>query len=209
MAASEGGAIFLKAINCEGEYKDKQFVARLMKEPIADVGAQNVVQVITDNTPVCKAAGSLVEAQHTHIFWTPCVVHTLNLALKNICAAKNIHQNEVNYDLLSWITKVGDDAIFIRDFIMNHAMREDDVSKAERVKEIILNDEWWDQVDYIVSFTTPIYEMFRIMDTDRPTLHLVHEMWDEMIEKVYSNEWLSEVSNRPPPHKDVEISEKK
>ncbi|OMO53327.1 hypothetical protein CCACVL1_28716 [Corchorus capsularis] len=54
---------------------------------------------------------------------------------------------------------------------------------AGRVKEIILNDEWWDQVDYIVSFTAHIYEMPRIMDTDRPTLHLVYEMWDEMIEK--------------------------
>ncbi|OMO86889.1 hypothetical protein COLO4_20882 [Corchorus olitorius] len=191
MAASEGGAIFLKAINCEGEYKDKHYVASLIKEAIADVGAQNVVQVITDNAPVCKAAGSLVEAQHTHIFWTPCVVHTLNLALKNICAAKNSHQNEVNYDLLSWITKVGDDAIYIRNFIMNHSMRlaifntfvslkllaiaetrfasviimlkwlklikqglqqmviseewssyrEDDVYKAGKVKEIILDDE--------------------------------------------------------------------
>ncbi|OMO84936.1 hypothetical protein COLO4_21793 [Corchorus olitorius] len=62
--------------------------------------------------------------------------------------------------------------------------REDDVCKARRVKEIILDDEWWDQVDYIVSFTDPIYEMLRIMDTDRPTLHLFFEMWDEMIENV-------------------------
>lgn len=29
--------------------------------------------------------------------------------------------------------------------------------------------------------------MLRIMDMDRPTLHLVYEMWDEMIEKVKTN----------------------
>lgn len=52
--------------------------------------------------------------------------------------------------------------------------REDDVSKATKVKEIILNDLWRDQVDYIISFTTPIYDMLRVLDTDRPTLHLVH-----------------------------------
>jgi Protein of unknown function (DUF 659) len=43
-----------------------------------------VVQVITDNVPVCKAAGMLIETQYPNIFWTPCVVHTVNLALNNI-----------------------------------------------------------------------------------------------------------------------------
>ncbi|KAL1165802.1 hypothetical protein V6Z11_A06G154000 [Gossypium hirsutum] len=62
--------------------------------------------------------------------------------------------------------------------------REYDVSKASLVKEKILDDCWWDKVDYILSFTRPIYDMFQIMDMGRPTLHLVYEMWDEMIEKV-------------------------
>nr|GFA81777.1 hAT dimerization domain, ribonuclease H-like domain protein [Tanacetum cinerariifolium] len=34
----------------------------------------------------CKAAGQLIESQFPHIYWTPCVVHTLNLAVKNICS---------------------------------------------------------------------------------------------------------------------------
>lgn len=44
MAASEGGAVFLKAVNCEGEVKDKFFIANLAKEVIEEVGPQNVVQ---------------------------------------------------------------------------------------------------------------------------------------------------------------------
>ncbi|KAH7668764.1 Ribonuclease H-like protein [Dioscorea alata] len=174
---------------------------------------------------------------------------------------------------------VGDDAIFIRNFIMNHSMRlvlfnayvtlkllaiaetlftsvitmlkrfklikrglqamviseewcsykEYDISKATKVKEVILNDSWWDKVDYILSFTTPIYDMFR-----------VYEIWDTMIAKekstfyeviyailidrwtrsstplhcmahslnprYYSNEWLNEVPNCLAPHRDAEIS---
>ncbi|PWA44843.1 hypothetical protein CTI12_AA525250 [Artemisia annua] len=62
--------------------------------------------------------------------------------------------------------------------------REDDTVKANYVKEKIVNDEWWDQVSYILSFTGPIYEMIRVCDTDKPCLHLVYEMWDSMIEKV-------------------------
>ncbi|KAJ7958743.1 Potassium channel [Quillaja saponaria] len=64
------------------------------------------------------------------------------------------------------------------------AYKKDDVEKAAIVKEIILNDVWWDKVDYIIAFTSPIYDMLRVTDTDKPTLHLVYDMWDTMIEKV-------------------------
>ncbi|KAL6587767.1 hypothetical protein OROMI_000745 [Orobanche minor] len=61
--------------------------------------------------------------------------------------------------------------------------REDDMGKANFVKEKIVNDDWWDKVAYILDFTRPIYEMIRVCDTDYPCLHLVYEMWDSMIEK--------------------------
>ncbi|CAL5368910.1 unnamed protein product [Camellia sinensis] len=62
--------------------------------------------------------------------------------------------------------------------------RDDDIGKAKFVKDKLLDDFWWDQVDYILSFTAPIYDMIRVCDTDRPSLHLVYDMWDTMIEKV-------------------------
>ncbi|GAV67734.1 DUF659 domain-containing protein/Dimer_Tnp_hAT domain-containing protein, partial [Cephalotus follicularis] len=234
MAASEGEAIFLKVVNIQKEYKDKFYVASLITDTIAEVGPQNVVQVITDNAPVCKFVGAIVKMQYPFIFWTPCVVHILNLALKNICAAKNTEKNDITYEECSWITVVADDVVFIRNFIMNHSMRlaifnefvhlkllavvdtrfasvivmlkrfklikrglqtmvisdqwscyrEDDVGKAACVKDLMLNDVWWDKVDYILSFTSPIYDMLQECDTDKATLHLVYEMWDYMIEKV-------------------------
>ena len=201
---------------------------------IKKIGPEKVVQVITDNDYVMKAVGSLIEAEYPHIFWTPCVVHTLNLALKNICTPKNTERNEVTYVECNWIAQIADDASFIRVFIMNHSMRlamfneicplkllavankrfasilvilkrmklikrslqsmviseqwtsykEDDVGKATRVRDIILDDLWWDRVDYIILFTSPIYDMLRAADTDKLTLHLVYDMWDTMIKKV-------------------------
>ena len=62
--------------------------------------------------------------------------------------------------------------------------REDDAGTARFVKEKLLDDIWWDSIDYILSFTWPIYDMLRICDTDKPCLHLVYDMWDTMIEKV-------------------------
>ena len=62
--------------------------------------------------------------------------------------------------------------------------REDDVGKAQKVKDLILNDHWWDVVDYILNFTVSIYDMLQVADMDRLCLHLVYERWDSMIEKV-------------------------
>ncbi|CAN6570852.1 unnamed protein product [Malus baccata var. baccata] len=158
MATCESGPMFLRAINCEGEYKDKYCIANFLTEAIKEIGHENVVQVITNNAHVCRAAGLLIEAHYPHIFWTPCVVHTLNLAL-----------------------------------------------------------------------TTPIYEVIRMADTDKPCLHLVYEWWDAMIEKVkaaiyrnerkalhekkqlfdtvyYSLEWLQEDPSQVAPHRDVELT---
>ena len=62
--------------------------------------------------------------------------------------------------------------------------KEYNVGKATLMKEKVLNDIWWDKIDYILSFTLPIYEMLRFCDTDKPSLHLVYKMWDAMIENV-------------------------
>ncbi|KAI0516280.1 hypothetical protein KFK09_008952 [Dendrobium nobile] len=234
MAVTESYPMFIKAVNCEGQYKDKFFISNLIKEVIMMEGPSNIIQVITDNAPVCRAAGLLVEQAYPHIFWTPCVVHTLNLALKNICAAKNTEANEITYNECHWITVIAGDAIVIRNFIMNHSMRlsmfndfsnlkmlavaetrfasvivmlrrfkkiknalqamvisdkwtcyrEDDVGKARYVKEKLLDDLWWDEIEYIINFTDPIYEMLRVADTDKSCLHLIYEMWDSMLAKV-------------------------
>ncbi|KAG6484248.1 hypothetical protein ZIOFF_061043 [Zingiber officinale] len=208
------------AINCEGEYKDKTFISKLLINTINEVGHQNVVQVVTDNAPVCKVVGLLVEAKYPHIFWTPCVVHRLNLALKNICAPTDSLQNKEAFDECKWIAEVANDASMIKNFIVNHNMglsmfnhnsnlrmlsladtrfastiimlkrfrqikkclenmviserwdlyKEDDVVKARVVKYKILDDQFWEKIDYILAFTSPIYEMLRKTDTDQPCI---------------------------------------
>ncbi|XP_030970895.1 uncharacterized protein LOC115991330 [Quercus lobata] len=234
MATSQKGPIFIKSIDSTKEYNDKHFIADLFLKVIGEVGHQHVVQIITDNTSVMKAAGFIVEAEYPHIFWSPCFVHTLNLALKNICAPKYSLHNEVAYNECNWISQVSDEATFIRIFITNHSMRlaifnsysllkllaiaktrfasiiimlkrlfqvkqnlrnmvvieewmsyrEDDVGKAQTVRDYVLNDLWTDKVAYILRFTEPIYEMLRVADMDAPILHKVYEMWDSKIENV-------------------------
>eukprot|EP01018_Ginkgo_biloba_P010454 Gb_26948 [translate_table: standard] len=90
-------SMFLNAVDCNGELKDGTFIANILIDAIERVGPSNVVQVITDNASVCKAVGLLVEARYENIFWTPCVVHSLNLILKKISK-------------IEWIKKIIDEA---------------------------------------------------------------------------------------------------
>ncbi|XP_077216000.1 uncharacterized protein LOC143850661 [Tasmannia lanceolata] len=220
MVVTEGKHMFLKAIDCLGETKDKYFIANFLEEVINEVGHDNAVQVITDNAPNCKVAGQLVEAQFPSIFWTSRVLHTLNLTSKNICATKNVETNQVAYEECSCISDVAGDVMVIKNFIINHSTRlvifnefnslkllsiaetqfasvivmlkrfkllrqglqaivisdkwtcyqQDDVEKARFVKEKVLDDIWWDFIEYILSFTSPMYDMLRECDTDKPCL---------------------------------------
>ena len=123
MVVSNGGPVFIKAIDGSGEFKDKHYIAGVLKDAIKEIGHEKIVQVIIDNASVMKFTRAFIECEYPKIFWTHCVVHTLNLALKNICAVKNTKKNKVTYEECSWITRIADDTSFIRVFIMNHSMR--------------------------------------------------------------------------------------
>ncbi|XP_072073914.1 uncharacterized protein [Arachis hypogaea] len=203
MAVTESGPMFLKAVDCSDEIKDKDYVVKQIRDVIREVGLSNVVQIVTDNVPVCKAAGLLIEAEFPSVFWTPCIVHTLNLALKDICAAKNTEKN--NFLLNVAPTRFASTIVMLKRFrLLKQGLKEmvisekwssykeDNIGRAEVVTEKILSENWWQKIDYILAFTNPIYDVLRSTDSDAPTLHLVHEMWDSMIKKVKSAIYLYE-----------------
>jgi len=108
MVYSQNGPVFLKAVDALGQYKDAQYMGELFIKVIEEVGIESCVQIITDNAPVCKAAGLIVETKYPQIFWTPCIVHSLNLALKSIASD------------VTWIGNLLEDARHIRNFVQNH-----------------------------------------------------------------------------------------
>ncbi|KAM3245791.1 hypothetical protein P3L10_007558 [Capsicum annuum] len=119
MGASSVGPIFLKSINSSGVVKEGGYIAKLFIKSIEDVDPNNVVQVITDNVGNMKLTGTIVEETFPHIFWTPCVVHCLNLALKSMCqpSAKSAH-----FSSCAWILKVIGDVSSLKNFVVNHDM---------------------------------------------------------------------------------------
>jgi hypothetical protein len=108
MVSSLNGPIFLKVVDALGKYKDAQCMGELFVKVIEDVGVDYYVQIITDNAPICKVVGMTVEAKYPQIYWTPCIVHSLNLILKSIASD------------VTWMESIIEDACHIRNFVQNH-----------------------------------------------------------------------------------------
>ena len=70
--------MFLKAVDALGKYKDAQFMGDLFIK-IIEVGVDSCVQIITDNAPVCKVVGMIVETKYRQVFsfWTPFIANLL------------------------------------------------------------------------------------------------------------------------------------
>jgi hypothetical protein len=72
VAISESSVMFLRADNCEGQVKTKEYIAEKLKSIIEEVGRHNVVQIISDNAANCKGVGLLIES---HILDTLCCAY--------------------------------------------------------------------------------------------------------------------------------------
>ncbi|KZV45877.1 hypothetical protein F511_35545, partial [Dorcoceras hygrometricum] len=89
-------SILIMCVNCrEGttfleskESSDEAHTARLIFEYVdkcvEHVGAQNVVQIVTDNATNNMAAAKLMKEKRPGIFWSSCATHTINLMLESI-----------------------------------------------------------------------------------------------------------------------------
>ena len=84
LIACPKGTMFLRSMDASDQVKNAQRLFRLLDEVIEEVGAQNVVQIITDNASNYVAAGRMLEEKHPTIWWTPCAAHCLDLMLEDI-----------------------------------------------------------------------------------------------------------------------------
>lgn len=128
----------MEAINHEDGVKTKEYITHRLISAVENVGPENVVQVITDNDPVCRAAGALIQEKYSHIQWTPSIAHTLSLVLNNICAAKS--SEDVDLIDCHWISKVVDDATFVKNFIINHTMKLSIFEEFSKLKMLVIAD---------------------------------------------------------------------
>ena len=65
-----------------------------------------------------------------------------------------------------------------------NAWNESKSPQAKKIREMLLNEDWWADCTYVVSFTAPIVELIRYADSDSPALGEIYECIDTMVGKV-------------------------
>lgn len=75
--------MFWKSIDASNASKTADLLFGFLKWIVLMVGAENVVQIVTDNAVNYVAAGKLLEEEFPTLYWSPCVAHCLNLILKD------------------------------------------------------------------------------------------------------------------------------
>eukprot|EP01018_Ginkgo_biloba_P023820 Gb_06616 [translate_table: standard] len=79
---SPQGVLFVKAVDTMDHKKTSEFIFKILEEAVLEVGEENVVQIVTDSN--CVGDGKLIMDKFKTIYWTPCVVHCLDLLLHDL-----------------------------------------------------------------------------------------------------------------------------
>jgi hypothetical protein len=89
------GTMFLKSIDASDISKIADKVFKMMDDIVEEIGEENVVQVVTDNTANYEAAGEMLMEKRTKLYWTPCAAHCIDLMLEDLEKKPPIHKETI------------------------------------------------------------------------------------------------------------------
>lgn len=100
------GTVFLRGVDAsrDGDVESGEFIYEHIRAAVIEVGAQHVVQVVTDNASNCVAMGELLERDYPAIVWTPCAAHCIDLLMHDIGG-------------LPWVSTITSSAVFLVTFV--------------------------------------------------------------------------------------------
>lgn len=78
------GAVFMYSEDFYGVERTGVAISKFLLGATDSIGPSNALQVVTNNTTNCKAAGWEIENVFIYIFWLPFCVHTLNMMFKDL-----------------------------------------------------------------------------------------------------------------------------
>ena len=78
--------------------------------------------------------------------------------------------------------------------------RQADTEQGAMVRRLCLDEEWWSKIDFLLKFTSPIFEFLQNADTDQPFLGEVYDGMDTKVEKT-----MEIISQKSPQHLFVDV----
>ncbi|KAM0962421.1 hypothetical protein PS2_021326 [Malus domestica] len=83
LASSPNGVYFVSSVDATEIVEDALNLFMLLDKVVEEMGEENVIQVITPNTPSYKAAGKMLEEKRKNLFWTPCATSCIDQMLED------------------------------------------------------------------------------------------------------------------------------
>ncbi|XP_059435153.1 uncharacterized protein LOC132168095 [Corylus avellana] len=74
---------FVTSVDATDVVEDASNLFKLLDKVVEEIGEENVVQVITEDTPSYKAAGKMLEEKRRKLFWTPCATYCIDRMLQD------------------------------------------------------------------------------------------------------------------------------
>ncbi|WCJ23211.1 hAT transposon superfamily [Euphorbia peplus] len=86
------GVYFVASVDASDMLEDASSLFKLLDKVVEEMGEENVVQVITENTPTYKAAGKMLEEKRSNLFWTPCASSCIDQMLEDLLKIKCVSE---------------------------------------------------------------------------------------------------------------------
>lgn len=88
IASCPRGMYFICSVDATDCVEDATYLYKLLDKVVDEIGEENVVQVVTQNTPSYQAAGKMLEEKRRNLFWTPCAAYCINQMLEDFSKIK-------------------------------------------------------------------------------------------------------------------------
>ncbi|CAI8587430.1 unnamed protein product [Vicia faba] len=139
--------------------EDAPYLFKLLDKVVEEIGEENVVQVITENTPNYKAAGKMLEERRRNLFWTPCATYCINQGKDLLKPAGT--QCASSFATLQSLL---DHRVSLRRMFLSNkwmSSRFSSSSEGKEVQRIVLNVTFWKKMQYVRKSVEPILQLIQ------------------------------------------------
>ncbi|KAF2300414.1 hypothetical protein GH714_013057 [Hevea brasiliensis] len=207
-AYSAEGAEFLKF-----QEISKLDVKDIVSSIIDDIGADHVVQVITNSDTIYYSIENLLLNKYSHICQIRCVAHEIHSLMKAIYSEVGWIQETIDHAALV-VKCMYEDDIFSKlkypcesKFASKYQMLQSILSNKNELRQlecgnwklleqnrrktkntnIIESGKFWSQVQEVLNVMEPLIHVLRLVEDDRPTLGYLYEAMEKAKEQLRDN----------------------
>ncbi|CAG8495894.1 5660_t:CDS:2 [Scutellospora calospora] len=181
--------VFYDAKYTGSELHNAEYIYNELKVIIEGVGPSKFAAIITDNASSMRAAWKLLNKDYPRLICLDCNAHISNLLINDIL--------KLNWpDTITLVQPVDThwgtcldaiQAVLQCKLGIQMAVIQPEISKkiAHDLRDQILNDLSWKELEKLDSFLIPFVKLIHLFESDEPLLSHAHSEWEQIRKSIY------------------------